>query len=117
MRLNELVWGGRVRCSFQSAVWRIAEKHAVKRTGSTSGSMVSSSQTTTLGFLDGGVSLTRGYFDASSGMRWFGKNATAFIIYKLGHDPKELLRDSRLPSLRELESELRLQRSDDHICE
>ena len=94
--LKEITWGGRVRPGFQTEVWKIAKEAAVRSTSSMRGSMVSSSQTTTHQFLDGGVSDTRGFFDSSSGMRWFGEKAVAYILYKLGADPAALLGKNNL---------------------
>jgi hypothetical protein len=36
----------------------------------------------------------------------YGKLATAFILYKLGFDAREMMKDPKLPSLLELEKKL-----------
>jgi hypothetical protein len=65
-----------------------------------------------MSFLDGGVSVTNGYFDASSGMHWHGDHVKAYILYKLGFDARALLKSKAVPSIIELETELRSQLND-----
>jgi len=104
--LGEVTWGGRVRPRFQSEVWSIAMEAAKNTSRTTIGNMVSSSERVVLHFLDGGVSDTRGTFDASSGMRWFGRLATAYILYRLGGDARLLLKVRSIPTLAELTIEI-----------
>jgi hypothetical protein len=71
------------------------------------GSMVSSSYSGGCEFLDGGFTETRGFFcDSSCGMFIYGKLATALILYKLGFDAQEMMKDPKLPLLVELEKQL-----------
>jgi hypothetical protein len=64
--------------------------------------MVHSTETTTLEFLDGGVSDTRGNFGADCGMRWFGQLAIAYILYELHLSPQALLGSPNIPTQAEL---------------
>lgn len=105
--LKDLTWGGRVRTKYQYAVWDIAQQVARSTDHSIRGSMLSSSETFALYFLDGGVSETHGYFGSSSGMHLFGRKAVAYILYRLGVDPRRLMRDRKIPDLAALEEELR----------
>jgi hypothetical protein len=107
--IKEVFAGGRVRVKYQNRVREIASSVGKQREPSISyyGSMVSSSQSAGCEFLDGGFNETRGFFcDSSCGMFIFGKLATAFILYKLGFDAREMMKDPKLPSLLELEKQL-----------
>jgi hypothetical protein len=99
--LRDVTVGGRVRKQFQSSIWAIAQSAASRQSESLNGNMLTSRQTTSLAFLDGSVSVTRGEFGPSSGMFWDGKLVKAFILYELGFDAERLLRQS-LPSHKEL---------------
>lgn len=107
VRLRDITWGGRVRRLWQSQVWKIASKAAVDHSRSYHGNMVTSSETHTLRFLDGGVSDSRGFFDASCGMFIYGKLARAYVLYELGLDATKLLRIKKLPSHRDLQRMVR----------
>lgn len=111
LKLRDITWGGRIRRSYQSQVWAIAEKAATCRDTTFTGSMVSSKENISLRFLDGGVSNSRGYFDASSGMRWHGDRAIAYVLYKLGAHAPTVLKRPSCPTIEELESELGAERS------
>lgn len=107
--IKEVFAGGRVRVKYQDRVREIAGSVGKQRKPSISyyGSMVSSSQSAGCGFLDGGFTETRGFFcDSSCGMFIYGELATAFILYKLGFDAREMMKDPKLPSLLELEEQL-----------
>ena len=99
--LRDVTVGGRIRKQFQSSIWAIAQMAASRRSESFKGNMLTSSQTTSLAFLDGSVSVTRGEFGPSSGMFWNGTLVKAFILNELGFDAERLLRQS-LPSHKEL---------------
>jgi len=107
---KDLFWGGRVRRKYQDRIWELAYEVSIDRGRRYSGGMVSSSETNTARFLDGGVSDTRGYFDASCGMWMGGREATAYILWKLGADPRQILGDETIPTLRTLQRHLRKQR-------
>ena len=104
--LKDISWGGRIRKSFQSQVWSTAQEAATDCAQSYSGNMLSSTSQQSLHFLDGGVTETRGSFDAGSGMRWHGKFAKAYIIYCLGYDARKILGDNKIPSFVELKRKL-----------
>tara|TARA_X000000950_G_scaffold42394_1_gene46989 strand:- start:36 stop:395 length:360 start_codon:yes stop_codon:yes gene_type:complete len=107
--IKEVFAGGRVRVKYQDRVREIAGSVGKQREPSVSyhGSMVSSSYSGGCKFLDGGFTETRGFFcDSSCGMFIFGELATAFILYKLGFDAREMMKDPKLPSLLELEEQL-----------
>ena len=106
-KLSDLEWGGRVRRAFQERVAVIATKAARSRTRWGDGSLLSSSESTLTGFLDGGLRITRGYFDTSSGMFLQGRLARAFVVYELGSDAREVLKDRGLPSRRDLKAQVR----------
>ena len=75
---------------------------------STRGSMVSSSETTSYHFLDGGVRETRGFFGASSGVFVSGDKCLQYVLHKLGYDPAMLLEDGAvIYPLSALEKEIR----------
>jgi hypothetical protein len=107
LKLRDIVWGGRIKRKWQSKVWAIARQVATHSGTKYSGSTVSSSQRMYLEFLDGGVSETRGFFDASSGMRFHGKRAQAYVLYRLGLSAEALMKGFEVPSIEELEKELR----------
>ena len=109
IRLKDITWGGRIRVAYQQRVWEIASQSAIEVSESTRGNMLSSSSTTSKSFLDGCVSVTSGYFDASSGMHWYGEHVKAYILYKLGFDARALLKSKTVPSLIELEAKLKNQ--------
>ena len=67
------------------------------------GNMVTSSETHSLAFLDGGVHDTRGLFDSSCGMFCSGRLATAYVVYQLGGNARALLKDASLPTAAELQ--------------
>jgi hypothetical protein len=102
IKLRDVIWGGRVRRNYQAQVWKIAREAATGADSSTHGTMVSSSQSTSLRFLDGGVTDARGYFDSSSGMFVRGELAKAYILYRLGADARALMKNPSLPTLDEL---------------
>jgi hypothetical protein len=104
--LRDVTVGGRIRKQFQSSVWTIAQKAASRQNESIVGNMLTSRQTTSLTFLDGEVSITRGEFGPSSGMFWDGILVKAFILYELGFDAERLLRQS-LPSHKALKLSVR----------
>ena len=109
--LKDIAWGGRIRKSYQEEVWAIAIE-AAKEVGNEStttywGGMLTSSCSISLEFLDGGVSDTRGTFDADCGMHWSGRLAKAFDIYRLRFDAGKLFKDSNLPDLKELMKRLK----------
>jgi len=107
--IKEVFAGGRVRVKYQDRVREIAGSVGKQREPSVSyhGSMVSSSYSEGCKFLDGGFTETRGFFcDSSCGMFIYGELATAFILYKLGFDAREMMKDPKLPSLLELEKQL-----------
>jgi hypothetical protein len=110
IRLKDITWGGRIRTVCQSFVWDIASEVAIDSGRSYSGNMLSSRETFWLRFLDGGISHTFGSFDASSGMHWHGERAKAYILYRLGLNPGDLLGLRSVPTFQELEEELRGQR-------
>jgi len=112
IRLKDITWGGRIRVAYQKSVWKIASEAATRVSESTRGKMLSSSSTTSMSFLDGGVSVTSGYFDASSGMHWYGDHVKAYILYKLGFDAMDLLKSKAVPSKDEIEAELKKQSDD-----
>jgi hypothetical protein len=64
--------------------------------------MLTSTQTTTFEFLDGGVRIVRGVFGPSSGMFWEGNLVKAYVLYELGLNAAKLLRRS-VPPHSELE--------------
>lgn len=99
--LRDVTVGGRIRKQFQSSIWAIAQKAASRQSESLNGNMLTSRQTTSLAFLDGSVSITRGEFGPSAGMFWDGTLVKAFILNELGFDAERLLRQS-LPSHKEL---------------
>ena len=103
VRLKDITWGGPVRVDYQHEVWSIARETAVETKTQVVGNMVSSAETTSLQFLDGGVSDTRGFFDSSSGMRIHGEFANVYMLYKLGLDPQKLMKRDDLPGLEALE--------------
>ncbi len=70
IRLKDITWGGRIRTVCQGLVWEIASEVAIDTGKSYSGGMLSSTETISLDFLDGGVSHTFGSFDIFSGMHW-----------------------------------------------
>src|SRR5262245_13866577 len=107
IRLRDILWGGRIRNAYQAAVWRIATEAAAETKHAVHGSMLSSSSTKSLIFLDGGVRDTRGFFDSSCGMFLHGSLAKAYILYRLGFNARLLLKDKNLPSLEELEAQVR----------
>ncbi len=99
--LRDVTVGGRLRKKFQSSIWAIAQRAASRQSESFKGNMLTSSQTNSLAFLDGSVSITRGKFGPSSGMFWDGTLVKAFILYELGFNAEQLLRQ-RLPTHKEL---------------
>ena len=99
--LRDVTVGGRIRKQFQSSIWAIAQRAASRQSESFKGNMLTSSQATSLAFLDGSVSITRGAFGPSSGMFWDGTLVKAFILYELGFNAEQLLRQ-RLPSHQDL---------------
>jgi hypothetical protein len=101
--LQDITVGGRIRKEFQSLVLKIAQQAAIRKTESVSGNMLSSKQTTTFEFLDGGVRIVRGVFGPSSGMFWEGSLVKAYVLYELGLNAAKLLRRS-VPSHGELEN-------------
>jgi hypothetical protein len=101
--LQDITVGGRIRKEFQSLVLKIAQQAAIRKTESVSGNMLSSKQTTTFEFLDGGVRIVRGVFGPSSGMFWEGRLVKAYVLYELGLNAAKLLRRS-VPSHSELEN-------------
>jgi hypothetical protein len=90
-RYKEIIWGGKVRPSFQSAVWNAAVLNGHEEEVRISGSMVSSEETRLIKLLDGMVRETHGYFDGSSGMFISGEKALQLILYEIGENPNELL--------------------------
>lgn len=107
--LRDVTVGGRIRKQFQSSIWSIAQKAASRQNESIKGNMLTSRQTTSLDFLDGGVRVTRGEFGASSGMFWDGLLVKAFILYELGFDAERFLHQ-RVPSHKELKLLVKQQR-------
>ena len=105
IRLKDITWGGRIRVDFQYRGWEIAANAACATRSSYSGTMVASSQTSSLMFLDGGVSDTRGEW-GWGGMFWSGLNAKAYILYELGLDPRKMLRRKSIPSHEELRAQV-----------
>ncbi len=99
--LRDVTVGGRLRKKFQSSIWAIAQRAASRQSESFKGNMLTSSQATSLAFLDGSVSISRGAFGPSSGMFWDGTLVKAFILYELGFNAEQLLRQ-RLPTHKEL---------------
>ena len=99
--LWDVTVGGRIRKQFQSSIWAIAQMAASRQSESLNGNMLTSRHTTSLAFLDGAVSVTRGEFGPSSGMFWDGLLVKAFILYELGFDAERFLRQS-VPSHKEL---------------
>ena len=99
--LRDITVGGRIRKDFQSFVLEIAQQAAIRKTESFSGNMLTSKQTTSIEFLDGGVRIVRGEFGPSSGMFWEGNLVKAYVLYELGLNATELLRTS-VPSHSEL---------------
>ena len=112
IRLKDITWGGRIRVAYQKSVWKIASEAATRVSENTRGKMLSSSSTTYMSFLDGGVSVTSGYFDASSGMHWYGDHVKAYILYKLGFDAMDILKSKAVPSKYEIDAELKKQSDD-----
>lgn len=111
VQLKDIAWGGRIRNAYQGRVWAIAKKAANKGSERVHGNMLTSSRTVFLSFLDGGVSDTRGTFDATSGMHWSGELAKAYIIYQLGLDPNTLLRTKGLPTFSELKKQIKIDKT------
>ncbi len=101
VRLKDITWGGKIRVDFQDKVWAIAADAACEARSGYSGTMVASSQCSTLKFLDGHVGDSRGEW-GSSGMWWFGLHAKAYILYELGLDAPKLLRRKSIPTHEEL---------------
>lgn len=111
VRQRDITWGGRIRVTYQPAVWKIAQKAAVEKTegGEPGSTLASSAFTIRLSFLDGGVRDTRGWFDSTCGMFWYGRLAKAYVVYSLGYDAREVFKDATLPSLRQLKRQLKEQ--------
>ena len=105
--MQDIVWGGRIRPTYQHQIREIARKAAHSEEASVRGSMVHSSVTVTYRFLDGGVWERRGEFGPTSGMRWFGTLAIAYLLYELGENPQKLLDASDLPSKAHLRQRVR----------
>lgn len=105
-KLSDFEWGGRVRPRWQFKVVKIAREINTSPTTSFSGNMVSSSETTYWPFLDGGVRVTTGPLKNASGTFVTGEKSRAYILYRLGADPKLLLKKMSLPELDELQREL-----------
>jgi hypothetical protein len=102
IRLGDITRGGHICEAYQDQVLDIAKEAAHTVRLSMRGSMVSTTETRTYSFLDGGVTHTRGSFRRPSGLGWFGTLATAYILYELGANPCELLADTELPSRQQL---------------
>ena len=109
-RLKDITWGGRVRTEWKSKVMEIGRKAKISESKSFSGGMVSSSETYGYSFLDGGIVQSSGYFDSSCGSFISGDKAKAYVIYKLGFNARQVLKDFKLPTLAELEEELNKQK-------
>jgi hypothetical protein len=97
--------------SYQDRVWRIAERAAVAFERQVRGSMLSSSETTCLNFLDGGVYQSQGFRGSSSGMFVEGELATAYVLHRLRLNARRLLRSETIATLAVLETMLEAQRA------
>ena len=103
---NRLFWGRRARPEFRDRIWQIALAVGVSKI-SYAGSMVSSSETRSVSFLDGRVWITSGWFSAQSGMFVAGDKCLQYVLYKLGFDPGELLAgNAEIYPLNDLEDEI-----------
>ena len=107
-RFSEIIWSGKVRPMFQTKVWNVAARKGTEQQVSSSGNMVTSSETHTIHLLDGGVQDSRGYFDGSCGMTISGDKCLQFILYEIGEKPSELLvAGQKIWSRAELRREIR----------
>jgi hypothetical protein len=104
---KDLEWGGRVRRPMQFYVERIAKDACAVTSRRLVGNMISSADGVMWSFLDGGVSVRRGFFDSTCGMFIHGDDVRSFILWKLGADPNRILKTKNLKSLETLEVELR----------
>ena len=99
--LRDITVGGRIRKGYQATILKIAQRAASQQTVFMRGNMLTSTQTTSLKFLDGGVSIVSGVFGPTSGMFWGGLQVKAFILYELGLSAEHFLRQ-RVPTHSEL---------------
>lgn len=106
-RLSDVVWGGRIRPTYQSRMLDIAQQSAFAVERSVRGTMVHSTETIALRFLDGGLSETRGGQGWECGVRCFGTLAMAYLLYELGAKPQDILGVQDLPSHEELRQRVR----------
>ena len=109
VRLSDITWGGRIRREYQCEVSRIARCAARSISSVVRGTMACSSQTETIGFLDGCLQETRGRFGPGSGMYLYGELARVYVLYELGLSPHALLRRKKLPPWEELQERVRVE--------
>lgn len=101
--LKDIVWGGRIRRAYQGEIWRIATQAAVRACRGWLRRDPADGDANYFEFLDGKVWEVRGYFNSDCGMFWQGCLVKAYILYRLGLDPRVLLKKADLPPLEELE--------------
>ena len=78
--LRDITVGGRIRKGYQATILKIAQRAASQQTVFMRGNMLTSTQTTSLKFLDGGVSIVSGVSGPTSGMFWGGPSGQSIYF-------------------------------------